>query len=168
MFGLIAGCYSLLPKLTVMPSDRLDPDDPFSTIFLVSNDGVLPVHSVEFSCVGDYVKYPNDIELFRNTSIEYTPIRETIDAGDKVPVPCPAAGIIAASKDEPVRKAGITLKVMYRPDWWWSSHEKKEFHFIGLIDRNDTVHWVQDTAPLKSPYSKEDKDAGTNRPGGSQ
>jgi len=55
IFGVIQGGAAFAPKVSVATLLALDPLDPFSTPFVLSNDGVLSIHSVEYACVINHV-----------------------------------------------------------------------------------------------------------------
>lgn len=47
--GALAAVLTLFPRLSISNTGSIDSGDPFSTPFLVANDGYVPLSSVEFS-----------------------------------------------------------------------------------------------------------------------
>lgn len=58
---------TLFPRLSVSNSSAIDPNDPFSTPFLISNDGYVPLFSVEFSLAIREVKNKVGGGIFGNS-----------------------------------------------------------------------------------------------------
>ena len=48
--GIVSGYFGLLQRISVSQNEQLDPSDPFSSPFIVSNDGPLPIENVLFRC----------------------------------------------------------------------------------------------------------------------
>ena len=46
--GLLTGPLVLIPRVTVTPSSTLDPSDPFSAPFIISNDSTFAIYDVKF------------------------------------------------------------------------------------------------------------------------
>lgn len=62
-FATLAGVLSLTPRLSVIATSALDPADPFSTPFTISNDGYLAIHSVTFRCAMRNVRDESNAKL---------------------------------------------------------------------------------------------------------
>ena len=50
ILGIVTGYVALEPRVSVSQNEQLDPNDPFSSPFIVSNDGPLPMENVRFTC----------------------------------------------------------------------------------------------------------------------
>jgi len=61
--GILSGYISLLPKISVVQNEQLDPSDPFSSPFIVSNDGPLPIENVRFRCGIGSVSYYGKVRV---------------------------------------------------------------------------------------------------------
>jgi hypothetical protein len=48
--SIISLCLSFLPQVSVHPEGKLDPRDPFSTPFVITNSGITGIHDVTFLC----------------------------------------------------------------------------------------------------------------------
>jgi len=50
ILGIVTGWLALLPRVSVSQNEQLDPDNTFSSPFIISNDGPLPLENVRFMC----------------------------------------------------------------------------------------------------------------------
>ena len=71
--GLIASLLAFASRVSVSPSSPLDPSDPFSTPFFISNDGLFAIYDVKFHCYFKKVKYVegggiSNIEVLEDTA----------------------------------------------------------------------------------------------------
>jgi hypothetical protein len=143
--GVIVTVLSLwlaaLPKLSIDISGSLQPHDPMSTVFFLSNDGALPIHDLHTNChLGD-VQYSHnalqDVELMNvpgSTS-------DILSAGHKMTLPCEHLLEIG---DMPANKAEMIITVGYRPDWvWW--HKYAEFPL--KAEKGADGNWVWTHVP---------------------
>jgi hypothetical protein len=59
--GFLLALLTLFPRLTVSNNSAIDLDDPFSTPFVASNDGYLPLYSVNFYVAVREVRLKRDM-----------------------------------------------------------------------------------------------------------
>jgi hypothetical protein len=59
ILGLVSGWVAMIPRVSVSQNQSLSPSDPFSTPFVVSNDGPLPLMNVRFYCAVSKVAAAN-------------------------------------------------------------------------------------------------------------
>jgi hypothetical protein len=71
LFGLVTGVDWFLPSVSASPPAPLNPADPFSTPFIVTNNGHLALRSVEVSCYLTNATYTDDV-VFSNTRFHYS------------------------------------------------------------------------------------------------
>ena len=57
--GIVTGYLSLVPKVTVIQTESLNPRDPFSAQFIISNDGPLRINDMRAQCNFANVQYQN-------------------------------------------------------------------------------------------------------------
>jgi hypothetical protein len=50
LMALVSIAFLLMPQITIEPSVNLDPQQPLTTQFLITNRGKVPVYEVRFSC----------------------------------------------------------------------------------------------------------------------
>lgn len=67
--GFTAALVTFIPSVAVKASDSLDPTNPLWTPFIVTNDGILPLTDVEFTCAQLKLKGVKSLLLsqFRST-----------------------------------------------------------------------------------------------------
>jgi hypothetical protein len=95
ILGLITGYMALIPRISVSQSQPLDVNEPFSTPFIVSNDGPLPLMNVRFACAinalrdskGDNVTVGNQKGLGPEITVPQL-ISDEISPGERSTVPC--------------------------------------------------------------------------------
>jgi hypothetical protein len=136
LLGLVTAILSLLPRLSVSNLESLDPDDPFSTPFVVSNDGVLGINDVVLSCILVRLESATQhwaVEGFR--SVGYAPTIPRLDPGEQGTAPCnPAVGLKASAAD-------IEVVVSYRPDYVpWK--KERPFRFVTVSSKDGKLHWI--------------------------
>ena len=61
--GIVSGYAGLLQRVSVSQNDQLDPNDTFSSPFIVSNDGPLPIENVQFRCGIGHAAYEHGPEI---------------------------------------------------------------------------------------------------------
>jgi hypothetical protein len=146
LIGLL-GFVVLRSDVNINPTVRLDLNDPFSTLFVITNEGAFSIHNVQFSC------HMNDVEV-RNYHLLVTdqpapvdpPGEPSIEAHNSQDVTCffGAMGMkIGTPRNSPrpiYNVADITLSVSYRPSFWW--RRTKSQRFIARTDgHGHIVQW---------------------------
>jgi hypothetical protein len=132
------------PKLSVDVSGSLRAADPMGTVFYLSNDGVLPIHTIEVGCRMDRVgndqsgiKGPVTINMVGQGALA-----AILSPGHKMTAPC--AHAVANTAEPPYALpqdfvAQMTIVVDFRPDWLsWRKH----IEFPMRAERRDNGEWV--------------------------
>lgn len=129
--GLLALAY---PRLTVAAQPLLNPSDPFSAPFVVSNDGYIPLTDVVISCVIDRIRGAADVD----GSISRPPERQIdrLGVGERTSTACPAP-VVA-----PIESADVLISVQFSPariayPMTW------EYRFVGQPDGIGGWTWQQ-------------------------
>ena len=132
-FGLVSNA----PKLSVDVSGSLQSASPMATVFYLSNEGLLPVHSVVVTC--DVVKATgvNGIGFILEDSLA-----EKLSPGHKMTLPC--AHAVAYENPTDATEAEMTIKVDYRPDWLWYS---KTDRFPWKAEKTTNGSWIWHSIP---------------------
>jgi hypothetical protein len=136
--GLYASVLSVLPRVSVTPEENIHPADPLLAPFVISNDGLLDIHSVGFLCIVDYLGTNRDIYM-ENTAVGGVnePIGD-LGAGGRTTTIC--GSLIDMTSAGDYREAHITIQIAFRPDFLpWKTHRK--FPFRGRLDDNRVIHW---------------------------
>jgi hypothetical protein len=137
-WGLVAALSVLLsyavlyPRVTASSGAPIDENDIYSTPFTVSNDGLLPVHNVDFRCsprTAGTLKF-KDVEFKRRG----VPLH-SIAAGEKVSTMCPRG--IGFSDD-----ASVDLDVVMRfKAFWLPQQQERRFRFASVRDSSGKLQW---------------------------
>ncbi len=123
--GVIGFVLSNTPKLSVDVSGSLVPANPMSTVFYLSNDGLLPIHDITATCGIESVGTPQNmmVEGFRVKLLPES-LASILSPGHKMTLPC--AHVVGFQNPPAEIVANITIYVDYRPDFvWW--HKQMEF-----------------------------------------
>jgi|SRR5580658_8574442 hypothetical protein len=135
------GGYALFrPNVSVDPDLLLNPGDPFSTQFSVTNENaILDVKDLQPFCRTINVVTSNNIGLFGLPPRPSPPI-PVLGPRQKTTINCPPwiGGLGAGAGN--VLWAYIEIDVSYKPDWWF--RETQRFPFKGAIDSQKGVHWT--------------------------
>ncbi len=156
LVGGISGVASLLPRVSLSSEESLDVSDPFSTPFVVSNEGLLDLNDVKIFCgVERVVALDGHVEVqgpgnygagFPVASFA----AERIEPGQKQSFVCK----FHLPKRFPVNYADIAVAVSFRPEWGiWRKEKLYGFHTVRSLD--GTLHWLQHPAneSTRSPSS---------------
>jgi hypothetical protein len=137
--------FILWSDVTNNPRGRLKDDDPFSTLFSVTNEGTFAIKNVRFSC------HMNDLEItnYRIRLVDQEgaadPRGEPEIRGRKgQDVDCALGSMGIPMRPPPggptpeYHVADITLTVCYRPRFWpWETKQSERF-----IGRTDGTHKI--------------------------
>jgi hypothetical protein len=149
------GAYALLrPNVSIDPELLLNPGDPFSTQFIVTNENVIfDVKDVQPSCRTIHVITSNNVGQFGLPPRPSPPI-PLLSARQKTTINCPTwiGGLGAGAGN--VLKAYIEIDVSYRQEWW-PGEKTQRFPFKGMVDSLHGVHWTHITlAELQADLSR--------------
>ena len=135
ILGLFATLYAINPKIIVAPIERMEANNPLSTLFSVLNDGLLPIYSVKFDCA------TNDIENETNHRVAGFVLsfpntdRAKLSPGDSATIKC---GI--GDFGPKLRKAEIELIISFRPAYW-PFKITRYFPFAGINSKDGKLFW---------------------------
>jgi len=135
------------------PQTRLDPNDPFSTLFTVTNENAFDIENVRFACHMNYVEVSNYRIASRDQdgsiNLGDTNLKEVPEIGSHqgqdaicefgvagVPVRIPPNGPPLV-----YNVADITLCASFRPHFWW--RRKQWQRFVGLTDGHGNIVGVE-------------------------
>jgi len=131
----------------VSQSQPLNPADPFSTPFIVADDGPLGINAIKFTCL------LIDVEtVHQNRFIDVGLLSEALsvdgmDPGEKATVPCVFRSFFGLSPSDPIAKGNVAMVVEFRPDFVpWRIRRKSRFMTLRASDGN--LYWYP------QPYSR--------------
>jgi hypothetical protein len=153
IFGVFVGYVQLAPRISVSASAPLNPSDPFSSPFVISNDGYLPIRNVQFLCrLSDVNAQPPGLNLsFENISVmgpdrflgdKSQKIRD-IDPGGQATTKCNLSPLFPVM---PIENADIAITVVYQPAFY-RSQKVKDFRFITVSGSDGQLRWVRQPSP---------------------
>lgn len=144
--GLGFGSYLAVarPHVSVEPALLLNPGDPYSTQFSVTNENSLfAVRDLHPSCRTIDVVTSNNVGMFGMPPRLSPPIPR-IEPRAASTIACPPwIGGLGAGAGNVIR-AFIEIDVAYKQAWW-PFEQTQRFPFKGVIDSQKGVHWTHRT-----------------------
>ena len=137
LIGALAAILTFFPRLTISNTASIDSDDPFSTPFLIINDGYLPLSDVQFAL------HIRDLETLNNDTLNIG----TVMAGDYVRTLWPGDGYSyyagrAVSAHRMVKTADVDIVVIYQP-FALPINRERSFRFVTQMGPDNRLHWMQ-------------------------
>jgi hypothetical protein len=144
ILGIVAFVLSNAPKLSVDVSGSLQPANPMSTVFYLSNDGLLPVHDVVVACGAPQLKAGKyEIESEQDARFLFPDSKAAkLSPGHKMTLPC--AHLVGVADPASITEAEITIIADYRPDWvpW-----HKTARFPWKAEKTENGSWIWKSVP---------------------
>ena len=144
VFGVVQGLAAFAPRLSVYQSSALDVSNPFSNPFIISNDGMLDIHSIEYSCISNFIETESHIILKDVSAENWIPGRQILSPSEKDSFSCPLKNAMKQSlglRVLPIKTADITLEISFRPSWAvWK--QTKSFRFIAARTSDNQLQWL--------------------------
>jgi hypothetical protein len=156
ILGIVSGYYGLEQRISVSQGEPLDEQDPFSTPFIISNDGPLPIENIRYTCGIGHTSYKNgpQIKGAENYGTFFIFLPST---NGKMPMP--GFGAIEMNPGErstisscaypfpkTIEGGDIGIVVSYRVGYT-PIKQTRIFRFGTLPDANNKLHWFP--YPLK-------------------
>ena len=140
--GLIALVYTFLPQLSVDHSEPLDPNDPFSAHFVISNDGYTTIYCANFSCLINTLDSANGSRIEHNTGEIRNYSLMKLDGKHKITVPC-----VSGVKLPSIQRADIDLEITYTSYFhflhFWPFRTTQRFNFSTAVRSDGLLTWEQ-------------------------
>jgi hypothetical protein len=129
------------PWLTVDEGERLDPQNQYSSLFSVRNDGYLPVTNLEANChiqpsvnsYGNYFDITDSTQQFA-ASLSYS---------QRATLPC--FSMVSFGGSPPLPGFGdLTITVTYSvyPFSFRWLRKSQQFHFKAIPGKDNRMHWI--------------------------
>jgi hypothetical protein len=144
--GIVVGILSLLPRASVSPNDPLDPSTPFSSPFVVSNDGYAELYDVTFYCTpvriettGHQIIASND-KPGAESGVQDTSVKVgTLGRDGQTSVYCPIPFFFRGL--DPIAAAHIRITLSFRPEWlFWRRTISSDF--VLARDHSGQPRWL--------------------------
>ena len=141
LLGGIVAVLTLLPRISVTPSEIVDPNDTFSASFTISNNNFIPLRHVG-AALGILEIQPLGIPLdshlppYKNGGLVRSAwANHSLDMDDRFTI-TPSDSI----RTKTPREASIAIVVSYQP-WVLPWTRKKIFRFATHRNENGTLSW---------------------------
>jgi hypothetical protein len=128
------------PLFSCNGGERLDPSDPYSEMFTLTNEGYVPVTDPQVDCL-----YMMKIVKFGQSTIISIPFRIQLEStgsighGGKITAPCFAK--VNGLDPVPGSKLDVTVSYAF---WHLNLHwlrRSQTFHFLSVGGSNNSLHW---------------------------
>jgi hypothetical protein len=131
----------------------VNPLDPFSVPFVLSNDGNVSIHAVNYSCIFNFMKSERGLTFDGVEIGDERYIRARLYPSEKDTFRCLFAGNFAPPRVYlPIRRADITIKILYRPSFRFSQ-QSKYFRFVAQRSIDNQLYWFPQSLAF-SEFSK--------------
>jgi hypothetical protein len=148
LIGGIAAVATFFPRITVLASDPVDPNDPFSSTVTVTNTGFLPLNSVGYAVALRYISFLPAASLRGNEDYSSLLIPDSgrgRDLGIDDKFSFPFNSVIDGSKDD-LNNADFAILVHYElPILHW--HRQKLFPLEVTRQSNGSFYWFAKPEP---------------------
>ncbi len=134
--GLVSGLLVFASRVSVSSSTPLNPSDPFSTPFFISNDGLFAIYDVKFHCDLRGIKFPEGGGVSNISIIDDSPSISSIEASEKATTKCMISIPDATRNDH----ADIAIVISYRPKFF-PYQKNKKFRFVMEQGFDKQWHW---------------------------
>lgn len=137
LLGIASGWVAMVPRISVSQTQALDPTDPFSTPFIVENQGPLPMMNVVVNCAlgntsaGAWQMMMGDSDIFQMSPEQH--FKEVLP-GERGTIPC---GYRFAEK---VNYSDVTLIVSFRVAFTLF-HMERKFRFVTALGQDRNLYW---------------------------
>lgn len=136
VLGVAAAAY---PRLSVSSSSPLNPTDPFSTGFTISNDGFFSIHDVKFACsLNDVKGHVGEIPItIEDVEVDLDAPISKIEASEKATFKCR----ISFSQTAPDLSVGdLSIDIDFRPAYV-PMRMKKSYRFVTARGSDGQYYW---------------------------
>jgi hypothetical protein len=150
ILGILTGYLALLPRVSVSQNEQLDPDNTFSSPFIISNDGPLPMENVMFRCgiAGAKIKEGPEIKGAPNFGTSFIVLTDkdgkiaaqNLGSPEMLPGERSTMPYCSFPWLNPVEGADIGIVVTFRVGYTPFS-QTRVFQFATLKDASGKLHW---------------------------
>ena len=123
-------------RMSVSPGETLKASDPFTTIFVLHNEGQFPMYDIRFGCLVNAVNYPNDFTV--KETLIYAPslVVNRLDANARTSTLCD----LGVQAGDP-QKVDLTVLISYRPSFFPFSRSAN-FRFVAIPNDRGGFSWT--------------------------
>jgi hypothetical protein len=143
VLGLAATVLSYFPKFSVAPEAPLNPDDPISSPFVVSYDGIVPLRNVRLHCIVDSLGIGTSLIAELTVDPDTRVVQPWMWPGDATATYC--YGDDWGTYFRPgsrVTRGTVNIHIMYSPALFPVSLERV-VRFRGVVQTDSSLRWVR-------------------------
>jgi hypothetical protein len=122
--------------MSVMPGETLRVSNPFTTIFVLHNEGQFPMYEIDFDCTANDVQYANDVRAINNSGMASPHTVARLEANARTSTPC----YLPLSFGKPL-VVEVTVSVSYRPSFFPFKRTAK-FRFVARPNDRGGYSWM--------------------------
>jgi hypothetical protein len=134
----VLGVSAIYPWLSVQEGSLLEPKNPYTELFSVSNGGYWPVENLSADCIADALD--TNQNRFEDNHVNYTNFARSLFHGQNATLPC------FRVFGGPFVMVNANLKIIVSYSFWplsWSSVRRhQDFCFQGAKDSTGLLHWT--------------------------
>ncbi len=135
-YGIVALIY---PAISISQSSLLNPIDPFSSFFIVSNDGNLNIKSITFDCVIHNLTSPK-LNVVGSDFQDHKYDLDILKPGEKTSIKCPLGSFIKLEDTPNYNNVDIILAIRFKVGFlpWY---QNRLYRFVIEQGSDNTLHW---------------------------
>jgi hypothetical protein len=139
VLAAVSGVWFWSPRLSIGTSGSIRPLDPMGTVFVLSNDGALPIFDIKAACKIEDLTTLTGIELSDLSATNPDSRASILSASKKMALPC--HHIFATASPASAR---IAIEITYKPFvMWWS----QKASFLMEAERVADGTWIWKMLP---------------------
>ena len=134
-FAIFATLLQAYPWLAIEQGSLLNPSNPYSELFVVSNQGYIPLAHVDAACV---VNYDSPNSHFRNSGTRFPNFAGYLSHGSSATVPC----FMTLDTNQVPTGARLDVMISYALYPLDFRRHIQVFHFVNIIGIDGQPHWI--------------------------
>jgi hypothetical protein len=138
--GALSGILALInPSISISQTTPLNPTDPFSAFFIVSNDDTLTINSVSFDCVIHNLT-SSELNVSDSDFEDHNYDLDVLEPGEKTSIKCPLDAAITFAVPPNYDNVDIVLAVRFRVAFlpWF---EYRTYRFVIEHGSDGSLSW---------------------------
>lgn len=151
LFGAVTGLLYFSPSVSVdASSETFSKDYPLDSIFILANQGNLPLKDVRVFCRINHIRRSDGIEMAWGDTNIMVARMASLSSKDRTSMKCDSMGMPPT-----ILTADITFFVLYKAGSWMLT-QTTPFRFR-TIRKDDKFLWVPEYTPDNSPFANHPK-----------
>lgn len=127
------------PWLSVQEGALLDPTNPYSEMFNITNGGYIPVTNLDATCI---MNFTSPYGGFKDSGARYQNFANYLSHGGSATIPCFTMLDAGARQVPNGAKYDVTIVYSYYGLNYSSLRRHQSFHFQSTVGRDGLAHWI--------------------------